>query len=80
MSSSIPTRLGPMARQLLADITRCHDDSCLQRHDCLRWLQRSSGERAATTMRRDFHTCPSFLSATARTAGQQGRDLPPLDP
>jgi hypothetical protein len=33
-----------------ADICRCHDDSCDERHDCLRWLQRDSGSVHAISL------------------------------
>lgn len=54
-----------MTTRLLADVCRCHDATCLQRHDCLRWLERSSGEQQAASMRREFHTCSYFRSAHA---------------
>lgn len=36
---------------LPADWTRCHDSSCEHRHECLRWLDRSTGSSHAATHR-----------------------------
>jgi hypothetical protein len=46
------------------DYTRCHDDSCEQRHECLRWLDKSGNSivsNAATLKTSDYY-CPHFLS------------------
>lgn len=42
---------------LPADWTRCHDDSCEHREDCLRWLDRESGWTHAATHRVDGSPC-----------------------
>lgn len=32
------------------DITRCHDSSCAERHQCRRWLERGSGSIHAASL------------------------------
>ncbi len=46
---------------LPADWTRCHDESCEQREECLRWLDRDSGWSHAKTHRVDDGPCLAQL-------------------
>lgn len=35
---------------LPADVTRCLDSGCPERHECLRWLERESGNSHAASL------------------------------
>ena len=48
------------------DYTRCHDDSCEQRHHCLRWLDKAVGFNVsnAATLKTSDDPCPHLISST----------------
>jgi hypothetical protein len=42
---------------LPGDWTRCHDESCEHREECLRWIDRDSGWSHAKSLRVDGGPC-----------------------
>lgn len=52
------------------DIARCHDDACLQRAGCLRWIERDGGDDA-THHQTSFSgpgECAAYSPASLRDA------------
>ena len=50
------------------DIARCHDSKCPEREECLRWLERESGEVHIDSLSQEpVCRCPEKISKEANS-------------